>query len=253
MKYKKLIRVILSIVLWLGIWEIISVAVNKTLLIPRPDQVFLRLIEMTGDAGFWLSIFLSCIRVLIGFSIGTLVGFLFGISMEFFPVSKILIQPFVTILRTTPVVSFIILALVWLNSNVIPPLIACIMVLPIVCQNIQTGVSHTSKEYLEMGFVFRLSQNMIFRKIYLPSLKPYFISASITSFGNAWKAGIAAEVLCLPQYAIGSGLYRSKIYLETADLFSWTIVILILSFAGEFLFRKLFREKKIKKADDIHD
>ena len=40
---------------------------------------------------------------------------------------------------------------------------------------------------------------------------------------------IAAEVLGRPARAIGSQIYDSKIYLETPDLFAWTLVVILLS------------------------
>ena len=44
-------------------------------------------------------------------------------------------------------------------------------------------------------------------------------------------------------------MYRAKIYLETADLFAWTLVIIVISAAFErvFLFLVKLLEKKINK------
>ena len=51
----------------------------------------------------------------------------------------------------------------------------------------------------------------------------------------AWKSGVAAEVLCLPKQAIGTQIYNTKFYLETADLFAWTVVVIVLSLTLEDL------------------
>ena len=48
-------------------------------------------------------------------------------------------------------------------------------------------------------------------------------------------AGIAAEVLSTPQLGIGTELYFSKTYLETSDLFAWTLVVILLSMMIEKL------------------
>ena len=58
---------------------------------------------------------------------------------------------------------------------------------------------------------------------------PYFFAAAKASLGMAWKAGIAAEVLCIPERAIGTQIYFSKTYLETTELFAWTLAVIILS------------------------
>ena len=39
----------------------------------------------------------------------------------------------------------------------------------------------------------------------------------------AFKSGIAAEVIGVPDFSIGANLYEAKIYLDTASLFAWTL------------------------------
>jgi NitT/TauT family transport system permease protein len=72
--------------------------------------------------------------------------------------------------------------------------------------------------------------------LYIPTVAPYFLAACKSTLGLAWKAGISAEILCTPKRAIGTELYLAKTYLETADLFAWTLVIILLSIAIEKLF-----------------
>ena len=45
----------------------------------------------------------------------------------------------------------------------------------------------------------------------------------------AWKAWVAAEVIGLPSGTIGEKLYDAKVYLNTVDLFCWTVLIVLLS------------------------
>lgn len=72
--------------------------------------------------------------------------------------------------------------------------------------------------------------------IYLPQLQPFLLSACSVALGMSWKAGIAAEVIGIPSGSIGEQLYEAKVYLSTADLLSWTVVIVLVS----VLFEKLF-------------
>ena len=65
---------------------------------------------------------------------------------------------------------------------------------------------------------------------------PYFLSACRLSLGMCWKAGVAAEVIGVPSGSIGEKLYNAKIYLNTPDLFAWTIVIIVISFVFERCF-----------------
>ena len=52
----------------------------------------------------------------------------------------------------------------------------------------------------------------------------------------SWKAGVAAEVIGIPDGSIGEKLYEAKVYLSSADLFAWTVVIVFIS----ILFEKIF-------------
>ena len=92
-----------------------------------------------------------------------------------------------------------------------------------------------------MGRAYRFGRWKTVRLIYAPSVLPYFASGCHTAMGLAWKAGVAAEVLCVPKLAIGTQVYFSKIYLETPSLFAWTIVVVALSFLLERVIGGLLR------------
>lgn len=88
---------------------------------------------------------------------------------------------------------------------------------------------------LQMAEVYRLPGFSRFFYVYRPALKPFLYSSMKISLGMCWKSGVAAEVIGLPDFSIGEGLYFSKITLNTAGVFAWTGVIILLS----ILFEKL--------------
>ncbi|MBQ8031686.1 MAG: ABC transporter permease subunit [Butyrivibrio sp.] len=106
---------------------------------------------------------------------------------------------------------------------------------PILYLNTLEGLKSTDVKLLEMAKVYRMPGTRLLRYIYLPQLKPFFKSAFKLAIGMSFKSGIAAEVIGQPLGTIGNGLYLSKIYLETADLFAWTIVVVLISFICEKL------------------
>ena len=71
--------------------------------------------------------------------------------------------------------------------------------------------------------------------------RPALAAGCETALGLGWKAGIAAEVLCQPNWAIGSGLQISKTYLDAPGLFAWTGTVIFLSVVTEWLFCCLLR------------
>lgn len=238
---------------WLFLWQLAAIYVGKAILLPAPFDVIVRIFELGADGAFWLTAAASVGRIMLGFLIGVTVGALLGFLCFKFTVIKRLFNPILVIVRATPVASFIILALVWLTSVRVPSFTAFLMVLPIVCENTCTALEQTDKQLLEMETLFKFNTWQKIKTLYLHSFLPYFLSSARMSLGLAWKAGIAAEVLCTPALSIGKNLYEAKIYMETTDVFAWTVVIIILSLILEkliiLLFGKLVKRKGKEKSD----
>lgn len=218
-----------SVAVWLLLWQLASMAVGLPLLLPSPLAVLLRLGQLCTGADFWLTVASSLLRILLGFLLGVFFGTaLAGLCWRFRLIDA-LARPLLGVLKSTPVASFIILALVWVKTTWLATVISFIMVLPLIYANVREGIDSADRQLLEMAQVFRLSRRKTFRYCYLPAILPFFLSAISSALGFAWKSGIAAEVLGRPARAIGSQIYDSKIYLETPDLFAWTLVVILLS------------------------
>ena len=143
--------------------------------------------------------------------------------------SRALLAPLLHIVRAAPVASFIILALVWFRTDVLPVFIAFLMVMPVVWANVEKGIHGIDPTLLEMAEVYRFGRLKTLLRIRLPSVMPYFLAACTTGLGSAWKSGIAAEVICRPALSIGRQLQDAKIYLETPEVFAWTATVVTLS------------------------
>ncbi len=204
-----------------------------SVLIASPAVVAKRIVQLMGTADFWVKTFYSLFGIMKGYLLGVLAGVLLAVLTS---VSKALysfFKPMLTVIKTTPVVSFIILALVWMSKTQVPVFISFLMVLPIIWANLTTAVRETDPLLLEMAKAYGFSPLKILHRIYVPSVLPTFLTALTTSVGFAWKAGIAAEVISTPHNSIGTQLYNAKVYLETADLFAWTVVVILLSMLFE--------------------
>ena len=173
-------------------------------------------------------------------------GIICGILSYRFKTFKAVFSPILQLVKAVPVASFIILALVWLHAATLPIFISFLMVLPMIWTNVETGLSGIDKKYLEMAEVYKIDKLKVFFQIKMPFIMPSLISASLTALGFAWKSGIAAEVICSPNSAIGSRLYDSKIYLETPELFAWTATVVLLSILIEkltvYILNKAFKD-----------
>ena len=214
---------------WLLIWLLCWLAVGKDVLIPSPAAVLLRLGQLICTLPFWQQVGLSILRILTGFALALVLGTVFGALTARSALAVTLLSPALRTVRAIPVASFIILLFVLMSKEYIPTVTSFLMVLPVVWSNVDQGVRSTDIQLLEMAQVFRLSRRKVLRHIWLPQVAPFFLAAARTGMGLAWKAGVAAEVLAAPRLGIGRALYEAKVYLETADLFAWTAVIVCIS------------------------
>ena len=236
-----LAKKILPILFWLLLWEIIALAVNKRVILVTPVQTLERLLELILDGSFVSASAFSAWRIALGFFGGFTLGIILAVLSFVFPAVKGFISPLMSVIKAVPVVSFVILALFWMSSRYLSVFVSFLMVLPIIYFNVLEGLCTTDKGLLEMAQVFRMKKSVKARYIYLPSVMPHLISACRTALGVCWKSGTAAEVIGQPDGSVGDMLYRAKIYLETADLFAWTVVIIILSKLFELLFMRLLK------------
>lgn len=225
----KIIQKLPVLFFWLLIWHISYLLVNQEVLLVSPLQVGQILIKKTGTLSFWQTIFFSLLRILKGYLWGVFAGIGMGVLIGKNNFLYGLLYPIISMIKATPVASFILLALVWMKTDAVPSFISFLMVFPIVFTNFLEGLKSMEASLLEVAQVYQWSLLKRIRLIYLPCLSPYVLASCTLSMGLAWKAGIATEVIASPVFSIGNELRNSKIYLETAELFAWTIVIIIMS------------------------
>ena len=227
---------------WLGVWALASALVGRELLLPSPLQVLRRFLALAGTGAFWLTVATSILRVLTGIVCAVVLGTLLAFLTERSGLCKALFSPVMALVKSTPVASFIILALIWLGRGILPAFISALMVLPVVWANVSAGIAARDPLLLEMARVYGFPQGRVLRRITLPTVLPFFRSALSSALGLGWKAGIAAEVLTVPQPSIGKMIFESKLYLETTDLFAWTLTVILLSLLIEKILLKLVRQ-----------
>lgn len=235
------VKKLLVAAFWVLVWQLVYMADRQEIRMVSPVRVLQRLTELAADGTFWLSALTSMQHIVLGFLLGVALGVVLSALASFLPLLKELLNPVISIVRATPVASFILLALVWIRSGGVPVFISFLMVLPVVWGNVIEGIAKTSPSLLEMAEVFRFGPFKTIKAVYIPSVMPYFTAACTTALGLAWKAGIAAEVLVNAKNSIGGNIYDAKIYIETADLFAWTLVVILLSVALERLMLRLMR------------
>lgn len=214
---------------WLLVWQLIAVCVHNNILLVGPVKTLQTFFSCLVTAAFWRSIWFSFSRICAGFFLAMALGILTGALSCRFRIIGEFLEPPIQFMKSIPVASFVILALIWTGSKNLSILISFLVVYPILHISTVSGLKSTDPKLLELAQIFFVPFWKKVFYLYRPALSPYLISACKSALGMAFKSGIAAEVIGVPDFSIGANLYEAKIYLDTASLFSWTLSIIILS------------------------
>jgi len=244
-KKKDYLILFAAISILLIIWKIFSLIINSEIILPSPENTFISVIEVARQDDFLSAVFHSITRGLIGFIISFLSGIILGIATGFNKILYKLMEPVLVIIRSIPLISIILISLIWFNSENVPVFASFLVSFPIVYTNVTEGVKNIDKKILEMAQSYKITKTRILTEIYIPAILPFIIASAISSVGIGWKAVIAAEVLSNPLRAIGTDMQLSKIYLETDKVIAWTIIAILISYLFE-LFIKIIEKKTVR-------
>ena len=235
----KVLKVLAVIIFWLVVWELISLAINSVIILASPIDVINSLLGLIQVSSFWLAVFNSFFRIVIGFLLALLFGTALGFLCYFFNLADTFIRPVILLFKTVPVVALTILIFFWVSGRQISVIVSFIMVMPIFFVNIYNGLKATDVKMLQMADVFKLNSYKKIKFIYFPQIKSHFAAAASSGIGIAWKSAIAAEIIALPKDTIGYSLNTAKIYLQMPQVFAWTFMVIILSVLMELGLKKL--------------
>ena len=174
--------------------------------------------SLLDDQTFYKSLGLTILRGLLGFVIALALGLTIGGISGLNPKIEAFFSPLLVTIRSTPVISIILLAIIWLRVENVPVFIGILTMFPILSTNLTAGIKEVSR---------------VFRDIYIPSIAPFTFSALLTAVGFGWRAVIIGEVLSQPRYGIGSMMQDAQSYLLVAELISWTLVAVFIGYIFE--------------------
>lgn len=215
--------------IWIIIWKIASLIVNKEVYLPSPMQIFNELTIMFANKNFYVSIGYTVFRAFLAFFISTLVGIILGFAAYFNKyIYKLLIAP-LTVIRSTPIPSIIFLIWMLSTASLMPIIVGFLICFPIVFTNVVEGLKSADDNLINMCRIYKIKRWRIIFLVYLPSISTHLIAAMSNSLGLAWKAVATAEVLAQPKFAIGTNIAYAKYNIEVPNLIAWTIVIIVIS------------------------
>lgn len=232
---------IAAIAFWLLVWQGLSLWINSPILLVSPIKTLECLFGQLSQSVFWKSVGNTTLRILLGFVISAALGILLAVLAYRAHFIQVLLAPPLSVMQSVPIASVIILILLWVPARSLSVLIAALIGLPIIYSGTLNGLNSTDEKLIEMAKCFHVPFHRQWSHLYFPHLAPFLQSALGSAIALSWKSGIAAEVIGIPAETIGEKLYQAKVYLETPELFSWTVTVILLSVGCEWCVKCLLK------------
>lgn len=236
---KKYIYRTLSVIFILLVWKLGSVWLKNNLILPSPENTLTAFVRLMESVSFYKALIYTLLRgmagMLLALFLGTLLGIWAGLNSSF----HAFLEPVLVIIRSTPVISFILLALIWMGPENVPVFIALLTMFPLICTGIISGIRNTDRELVDMAQVYGVSRLRMIRGLYLPSLMPYLFNGLSNAMGFGWRAVIIGEVLSQPRWGLGTEMQLAQTYLLVSNVISWTIVAVLLGYLFEWLLQRI--------------
>ncbi|WP_242661394.1 ABC transporter permease [Alkaliphilus metalliredigens] len=226
---KELLYTALSIITLLILWKVVSVIVDKEILIPSPEKTFIEIISIIRAPYFIVAVMNTLKRALIGFVIALGAGIGLGLMGGFFKPMYYLLRPIVLINKAVPTMAMILLALIWLESEKAPILVGFVVIFPIIYENVVQGIRNVDVKLVEMMDMYDINKLDKLKDLYMPSIKSYLHGAMSAAMGLNLKIIIAAEVLSQPRLSMGTSFQIEKANLNTAGVFAWSLIAICIA------------------------
>lgn len=186
---------LLSVILLLVIWEVVSRAVSADVL-PSLGKVYGAFVESLEEGYVWTDMVITFSRVLAAFSFAMLMALSIGLAIGTMRWFARMFDFWVTIAASVPSILYIVIAYLWLGLNDTAAVVAAaLIVTPSATFNVIQGVRAIDPGLSEMARAFRVSKRDIIFRVLLPQTLPYLFAAARTGLALTWKIVIFVELM----------------------------------------------------------
>jgi len=217
--------------------------------LPGPLKTWRALLTLWRGDSLLHDIGITFSRVVAGFLLATLVGTLFGLALGASRALARFFEPLLAVFNTVSSAIWAIFAIIWFGiSGATTIFVVFMTAMPLILTNVWQGAQTVDAQFVELARSFRLTRLQTLRKIYLPTILPYFFSGARLAFGFGWRVSLVAETLGASD-GIGYRLRQAGDLVQTDQVFAWTLLLVTMMLLLEGgllkpLERHLFRWKQ---------
>ncbi|KGJ87163.1 ABC transporter permease [Colwellia psychrerythraea] len=226
----------------IAFWQYLADQLSHMIL-ASPSQTISYMVELFLDAEFWQTMLVSLTRLTIALSVACFIGFSLGVMAGRKSWLRDFLAPTRWLLMSVPPVIVVLLAMLWFgmgSSMVI--FITVILLTPTVYLNTQKNIAQINSQWLELATIYQFSHYQCLRNIYIPAIAPALCATLVMVCCNGVRIVVLAEVLGSHE-GIGYQLTSASSNFETAELYAWVLVSLLLVAFLELLLLKPIQHK----------
>jgi ABC-type nitrate/sulfonate/bicarbonate transport system permease component len=182
--------------LLLGIaWQLLSLHVNNTTLVPRPLAVLAAWRDMLGD-DLPDDILASLVHLGAGYGLGAAFGFALALLCARFAAVEAIADPVMELLRPIGAIAWIPIAILMFGVGALVPifLIFYAALFPIFI-NTLAGIKQVDPSLINAARMLGASRRMVVSHVVLPAALPAVLAGARLSLGVSWAAMAAAELV----------------------------------------------------------
>ena len=220
----------LGIIFVIGLWFIISAFFDVNgAIFPSPILTLQSLGNILAKGQTYSSLGFTFLRMIIGFAISFVLALAFGMIAGNWPKMYHFFRPLMTVLKSVPTVAFVFVLVVLTNAREAPILVVLIVCFPILYEAVVGGFRNVEKEIVEASKVDGANSVKSAVHIKLPLAVPYIVVGMVSSFGLSFKIAIMSEALTgATKNGIGSSIQYAYSQMEMADVFAYSLLVIIL-------------------------
>ncbi|MDR0359181.1 MAG: ABC transporter permease [bacterium] len=186
-----------STLLLLVVWELLVRAeVLDSRFFPAPTEVIRTLFEMIRSGLLLTDVWVTLVRVLIGFALGSAFGIVLGLVMGLSRIVRAALMPMVGAIYPIPKIAVLpLVMLIFGLGDTSRYVVVAIGVFFLVQLNAMAGVMSIENIYLDVGKNFGASRLDVLRTIALPGALPLVFTGLRLGWGTGLLLIVAAEFL----------------------------------------------------------
>lgn len=227
------------------IWTIAVKAIKNDYILPALSDILKATGELFSKKVFYTSFLNSFLRVIKAFVISFIFAGCLAVAAKLLPILQKILAPIVTALRALPTMAIILILLVWSTPKQAPVIVAFLALFPMLYTGTLTALSTVDKRLVEMCKVYHVPIRKQIFNMYLPIASSYILREASAGLAFSLKLVVSAEILANTYISLGGLLQLSRIYLETAEMFALSLLViavgLILEGLGILLARLIER------------